>query len=124
MSDQRLIVEMGMGNDQYGKDYTKAAGRAIEDALRHSSLPIFQATGLSTDAMRIAVTVGVHEPEKLDVEALAKLLPRGKANVRAVKGGLNVRNPETDGEIVIATAAVEAFLPKQSGTWRVRTRTG
>jgi len=37
MSDQRFIIEMGMGNDQYGQDYTKAAGRAIEDAFRHSA---------------------------------------------------------------------------------------
>ena len=28
MSDQRFIIEMGMGNDQYGQDYTKAARRA------------------------------------------------------------------------------------------------
>jgi len=39
MSDQRFIIEMGMGNDQYGQDYTKAAGRAIEDAFR---IPRFQ----------------------------------------------------------------------------------
>jgi hypothetical protein len=32
MSDQRFIIEMGMGNDQYGEDYTKAALRAIERA--------------------------------------------------------------------------------------------
>ena len=32
MSDQRFIIEMGMGNDQYGQDYTKAAARAIEAA--------------------------------------------------------------------------------------------
>ena len=43
MSDQRFIIEMGMGNDQYGQDYTKAAGRAIEDAFRHSAIPMFQA---------------------------------------------------------------------------------
>ena len=36
----RVIIEMGMGNDLHGMDYTKAAGRAIEDAFRHSSLPI------------------------------------------------------------------------------------
>ena len=41
MTEQRVIIEMGMGNDLHGMDYTKAAGRAIEDALRHSSLPLF-----------------------------------------------------------------------------------
>ena len=40
MSDQRFIIEMGMGNDQYGQDYTKAASRAIEDAFLHSAIPM------------------------------------------------------------------------------------
>ena len=29
---RRLILEMGMGNDLYGMDYTKASKRAVEDA--------------------------------------------------------------------------------------------
>ena len=33
MTDQRFIIEMGSGNDQYGMDYTKAAARAIEATL-------------------------------------------------------------------------------------------
>ena len=115
--DQRFIIEMGMGNDMYGQDYTKAAARAIEDALRHSSLPLFEATGLSHDAMRVQVTVGVQEPEKLDTNALAETLPRGRATVSAVIGGQNVPNDETGDTIVIATAAVEAFLPNQSSKW-------
>ena len=35
---KRLILEMGTGNDLYGEDYTKAANRAVQDALHHSSL--------------------------------------------------------------------------------------
>ena len=31
-NDQRMIIEMGMGNDLHGMDYQKAARRAIEDA--------------------------------------------------------------------------------------------
>ena len=37
MSDQRFIIEMGMGNDLHGQDYTKAAARAIEDAVLQMS---------------------------------------------------------------------------------------
>lgn len=113
MSDQRFIIEMGMGNDQYGMDYTKAAARAIEDAIRHSSIPLFEATGLSHDQMRVQVTVGVAEPDKVDCAELVKALPRGRATVTAVEGGLNVTNPDNGKTLVIATAAVEAFLPKQ-----------
>ncbi len=113
MSDQRFIIEMGMGNDLYGQDYTKAAARAIEDAMRHSSIPLFEATGLSHDAMRVQVTVAVQEPAAVDCAVLAAQMPRGRAAVRAVKGGLNVVNPDTGNVTVIAAAAVEAFLPKQ-----------
>ena len=119
MTERRMIIEMGMGNDQYGRDYTKAAARAIEDAIRHSALPIFEATGLNHDQMRVQVTIGVQDPDAVDCAALTQCLPRGRVTVRATHGGLNVENPETGGCIVIATAAVEAFLPRQSD-WRLR----
>ncbi|MGA9251171.1 MAG: Lin0512 family protein [Roseobacter sp.] len=114
MAEQRLVIEMGMGNDLHGQDYTKAAKRAIEDAFRHSSLPLFGAVGLSHDEMRVQVTVGVQEPQDVDAEALVAILPRGRAEVRVVKGGLNVET-DADGPIVIAQASVEAFLPPQIG---------
>ena len=119
MSDHRIIIEMGLGNDMYGQDYTKAAARAIEDAIRHSSLPLFGALALSHDAMRVQVTIGVQDPGAVDCAALAERLPRGRAEVRAVHGGMNVPNPVSGGPIVIATAAVEAFVPKQTG-WSLR----
>lgn len=117
MSEQRVIIEMGMGNDLHGMDYTKAACRAIEDALRHSSLPLFGVLDLPHDAMRVQVTVAVQEPQALDLEALRAILPRGRAEVRAVRGGLNV--PSNGETIVVAQASVEAFLPAQIG-WRLK----
>ena len=116
MSDQRFIIEMGMGNDQYGQDYTKAARRAIEDALRHSAISMFQALepslGLTPQDMRVQVTIGVQQPDLVDTEALVSALPRGgPAEVTAIAGGLNVVNPDNGNVIVIASAAVEAFLP-------------
>lgn len=116
-SKQRIIIEMGMGNDLHGMDYTKAAGRAIEDAFRHSSLPLFGVMDLSHDQMRVQVTVAVQEPNKVDVAALVAKLPRGRAEVRAVFGGLNV--PTGGDTIVIAQASVEAFLPPQTG-WQLK----
>ena len=115
--DQRVIIEMGMGNDLHGMDYQKAARRAIEDAIRHSTLPIFESIDLDHTEMRVQVTVAVQEPDKIVAEALKAGLPRGRATVAVVKGGLNIPNPETGDTAVVATAAVEAFLPSQQGKW-------
>ena len=38
MAKVRCITEMGMGVDVHGRDATKAARRAVSDAIRHSSL--------------------------------------------------------------------------------------
>ena len=118
MSDQRFIIEMGMGNDMHGEDYTKAAIRAVEDAFRHSCLPMFEALEIGHDRMRVQVTVAVQNPEAVDRQAVAAHLPRGRVEVRVVKGGLNVTGAAC-ARIVVATAAVEAFLPSQAAGWRL-----
>jgi uncharacterized protein (TIGR02058 family) len=110
MAEQRFIIEMGMGNDLHGQDYTKAAARAVEDAIRHSSIPMFEALGLDHAQMRVQVTVGVQAPDQVDCAALTAGLPHGQVEVRAVHGGLDVTNPDNGAVTVIASAAVEAFL--------------
>ncbi len=116
MSEKRMILEMGMGNDLYGQDYTKAACRAVQDALHHSSITLFSTLGLDHQDMRVAVTIGVAEPDKVDVGAVQATLPRGRAEVRAVKGGMNTHSG--DQIHVVATAAIEAYLPDLSGRYR------
>ncbi|MFM7692405.1 MAG: Lin0512 family protein, partial [Alphaproteobacteria bacterium] len=46
MALKRIILEMGSGNDLHGGDYTKAALRAVQDALHHSSLAFIRTLGL------------------------------------------------------------------------------
>lgn len=113
---KRLILEMGMGNDLYGQDYTKAAIRAVEDAFRHSTLSIFKTLELDPALMQVNVTVGVADPDQIDTDKVAATLPRGKATVTAMKGGQNVADPD-GGFHVIATAAVEATYPFEDGNW-------
>lgn len=119
MAERRIILEMGTGNDLYGEDYTKAACRAVQDALHHSSIVLFKSLGYDHRDMRVQVTIGVQKPEAVDLAVVSAELPRGKAHVRAVFGGLNVQDPEQDAIHVIATAAVEAFLPIESEDWRL-----
>lgn len=119
MAQERLILEMGMGNDLYGMDYTKAAKRAIQDALHHSSIVMFKSLGISHEDMRVQVTIGVQEPDKLDIAALTAELPRGRAEVSGVLGGLNVHDPENAQTHVIATAAIEAYVPMDQSKWKL-----
>lgn len=116
---KRLILEMGMGNDLYGMNYTKAAKRAVEDAFRHSTLSVFQSLDLDTSKMQVNVTVGVAEPDKIDCEEVAATLPRGVTTVTAVKGGQNVQDPKNGSFHVIATAAVEALYPIDPADWKL-----
>ena len=114
---KRIILEMGTGNDLYGEDYTKAACRAVEDAIRHSSLILFRSLGFDHADMQVQVTIGVQHPEKVDAELVAQKLPRGTASVRVVEGGLNVVDADNNSCTVVATAAVEAWLDIDPNDW-------
>jgi uncharacterized protein (TIGR02058 family) len=119
MTEKRIILEMGTGNDLYGGDYTKAACRAVHDALHHSSIILFRSLGYDHRNMRVQVTIGVQEPDKVDLAIVAAELPRGRAEVTAVHGGLNVHDPDQETTHVIATAAIEAFLPIDPSHWKL-----
>ena len=114
---KRIILEMGTGNDLYGEDYTRAACRAVEDAIRHSSLILFRSLGFDHADMQVQVTIGAQHPEKVDVELVAQKLPRGTASVRVVKGGLNVVDADNNSCTVVAAAAVEAWLDIDPSDW-------
>jgi uncharacterized protein (TIGR02058 family) len=122
MAEKRLILEMGTGNDLYGMDYTKAACRAVQDALHHSSIVLFKSLGYDHQRMRVQVTIGVQEPGQLDLAAIAAELPRGRAEVTGVLGGLNVHDSEQGTTHVVATAAVEAFLDIDPKDWALSPR--
>ncbi len=107
---KRMILEIGMGNDLHGGDYTKAAVRAVEDAVHHSSLSFARSLGLNWDAIQIDITIGVQEPDAVDTEAVKAVLSGGQVSVKAVKGGLDVRDRAVDDRAVIATAAVEVMV--------------
>lgn len=117
MSLQRFIVEIGTGADLHGGDVTKAAQRAIKDAVSHSCLcGLFDITGIqSPNDMVIKVKVACPYPEKLKPEEVLKAVPFGSTQLEAVSGGLTVRGldlPELgEGDtIVVAVAALTVYV--------------
>jgi uncharacterized protein (TIGR02058 family) len=110
MARVRCITEMGMGVDVHGRDATKAARRAVSDAIRHSSLGFFRMVGKTSSDMFVDVTIGVPDPGSVDTAAVAKELPYGTVTVTAVKGGLEVAAERGGDAIIIANAAVIVSL--------------
>lgn len=106
MALKRIILEMGTGNDLHGGDYTKAALRAVQDALHHSSLAFIRTLGFDIRTMQVEVTIGVQQPDKVDIEAVRKSLPYGVVTARAVQGGLDVPEEGHHDMAVIASAAI------------------
>ena len=110
MTARRVILEMGAGNDLHGGDYTKAALRAVQDALHHSSLTMLRSLQVAPKTMRVDVTIGVQQPDRVDAERVRASLPHGIVTVRVVRGGLDVPDDEGADQAVIASAAIAVSL--------------
>lgn len=110
MAWKRVVVEMGMGTDIRGGDYTKAAVRALRDALWHNSLGVAGALGMDVDSMRVEVIIGVPQPEAVDTAQVLAVLPHGTGEVRVVHGGLEIPSEDGKNKTIIANAAAVVRL--------------
>lgn len=110
MSTKRILLEVGTGNDWHGGDYTKAAVRAVEDAIHHSSLTFLHTLNIDPRTMVVDLTIGVQQPEKVNSEVVKATLPEGQVTVNVVKGGLDVPNRGSDDVTVIANVAIAVHL--------------
>ncbi len=110
MTHKRVILELGTGNDLHGGDYTKAAIRAVEDAIHHSSLTLIRTLEVDAKTIKVDVTIGVQAPDRVDAERVKAALPVGAVTVTVLKGGLDVADEEIGDVAVIASAAVAVSL--------------
>ena len=102
-------MEFGMGTDLHGMDYTKAAVRALKDALWHNSLSMADAFGFPRDAMQVEVLIGVARPDQVDTEQVGAVLPYGTARVIVEHGGLDIEKQGGDTTVMANAAAVVYF---------------
>jgi len=107
MPHKRMVMELGMGTDIRGQDYTKAAIRAVENALRQNALVVADAFGKAREEMKVHIHIGAGKPEEIDKEKIASLLPYGNGTVTAHAGGLDtLRDDGTPGTIMVNAALV------------------
>ena len=94
MDYRRYLVEVGTGIDLHGEDVTKAAQRAVKDAISHSGMvglgQLFKVKNFSEieEALMVDVTIAAPEPDNVDGETVLSTLPEGKRRINIVKGGL------------------------------------
>ena len=98
MAKTKVAMELGMGTSLRRQDYTKAAIRALQDALWHNSLTMADAFGFSREDMIVEVEIGVQKPEAVDIEAVKaeSVPPRGCPRSPRKKDQI-YRTPEYDG---------------------------
>ncbi len=111
MAKTRVALEIGMGTALQSHDYTKAAIRAVSDALWHNSLTMYSAFGFPRESMLIDVEIGTQAPDQVDCTAVAAVFPYGTVAVTSVKGGLDIPKPPLadntpQGHTIMANAAV------------------
>ena len=104
MPKTQFAVQMGMGTDLRGEDYTKAACRAVHDALHRNCLTIGSAFDLPLDAMLVDIRVGVGQPGAVDLDRVKAEAPYGTVTAEAVEGGLDVEM--TGRKTIVANAIV------------------
>ena len=107
---KRMVMELGMGTDIRGQDYTKASIRAVENVLRQNSLNVADAFGCSREDMHVKIVLGAARPDAVDVEKIASVLPYGKPTVVVEEGGMDtLRDDGTLGTIMV-NAALLVYL--------------
>lgn len=107
---KRMALEIGMGTDIRGADSTKAAARALKDALWRNTLSIAQICGQQPQDMRIEVHIGVPRPDTVRHEEVLAVLPYGSATLQVVDGGLEIATVDGKDSTLIAHAAAVVSL--------------
>jgi len=119
MAWKRFIVEVGMGVDQHGQDNTRAAEKAVQDAIHRSCLcGLKEVAGLKDPAdMMVELLIGCPQPESVNRERVLRVLPFGQKKIEVREGGLlgkTLFQPElgdkTD-EMIVANAIVTVYIP-------------
>ncbi|MBC8498347.1 Lin0512 family protein [Candidatus Bathyarchaeota archaeon] len=121
MDYRKYILELGTGVDLHGEDETKAAQRAVKDAISHSSMvglgQLFKIGSFKemSEALMVDVTVATPNPEKIDGDAVLSILPEGNRRINIIKGGMRWPDASTSEEakshgIVMVNAVIMVLV--------------
>ncbi|WP_320171176.1 Lin0512 family protein [Maridesulfovibrio sp.] len=118
MSRKRFAVELGYAADLHGEDMTKAAVRAVRDAVSRICLcGIVEICGRDRfQGVYVHAVLAVPDPDGVDREAVLACIPIGEPSLELVKGGMSVPGIEVPcfapgvSNIVVACAALTVYV--------------
>jgi uncharacterized protein (TIGR02058 family) len=131
MPPKRFAIELGYGADLHGADMTKAAVRAVRDAVSRTCLcGLVEILGRGDFAgVLVHAEVGVPEPGAVDAAAVLAAIPIGEKTLECVAGGLRVPGIEVPcfgpgvSDIVVACAALTVSVTDAAGRQAAGTQT-
>ncbi|MBY7145114.1 Lin0512 family protein [Virgibacillus sp. NKC19-3] len=89
--DQVLFVQTGSGIDVHGQNITKAATRAVENAIWYNSMPGIEKflPEQKLENMKVIVKLALPlDREKLDTAKIKEAIPYGTVDVELTEGGM------------------------------------
>lgn len=86
-----MFIEIGMGIDLHGQNVTKAAVRAVQNAIHHNSMPGLRSVLPGNDIHQMKVHVRLAVPadkDQLDLDVVRAELPYGEVSFEVIDGGM------------------------------------
>jgi uncharacterized protein (TIGR02058 family) len=119
MSQLPMILELGVGSALRSGSYTKAACRAVRDALWRNSINLVEVFGADKTSMQIKAEIACQNPNAVDLNAVKAEFPYGNVAAVAVQGGLDMPNPnkrDQPGAIIAHAAIIVSLDVTKKGT--------
>ena len=88
-----LVLEMGTGTALRSGSYTKAACRAVRDALWKNAIYIADVFDVDKSKMQVSVEIACQNPDQVDLDAVVREFPYGTVDVKRSKVVLISRGP-------------------------------
>lgn len=100
-------MQTGMGADLHGADDTKAARRAVKNAIQNNNMLFLRHVDIQNlDQLVVDVTVASPHPEQIDMDAVAGEFPVGSVSVSTQTGGMLVDSDVSGDPVLLALASV------------------
>lgn len=107
MSTLPYIMQLGMGVDLHGSNDTKAARKAVKNAIQNNNMLFLRHARLkSMEHLLVDVEIASPNPDTIDIDAVAAEFPVGKVTVTTQQGGMISESGADNDPVLVAIASV------------------